>query len=156
MVQPIKKIFFSLLFCFIYATSSFAMADFLDIHVMDFTSKGKDEYILIFRAADTRECNKANMQKKYRKYIVHLRHNPEVLTIGIQKADENPYTKEVYLKAIDLFKYQLSKSKDLTIMRMSAKGYIHIKGKKGHYQTEALTIYSFKGQEYVCMIHSDL
>ena len=91
MVQPIKEIFFSLLFCFIYATSSFAMADFLDIYVMDFTSKGKDEYILIFKAADTRECNKANMQKKCRKHIVHLRHNPDVLTIGIQKADENPY-----------------------------------------------------------------
>lgn len=132
------------------------MADLLEIDVIEFKSTSSDEYILTFNAIDSRVNGKTNMEKKLRKYIIHLRHNPSALSLAIQSKQDNPYTKEKYLKAVELLKTQLQKSKKIYIMRLAAKGYRHIKGKDGHYQSETLKNLSINGRDFVCLVHSDL
>ncbi len=142
----------SILLCslLLLADLCFAHYSTLEINVLDFQSHGNDEYTIVFEAEDTMMDDKF-VPEKERKYIVHIRFDPKRAQCRYLDL-----TLEKYRQAIKLLKQQIVLSKSLTICRLSDIGYSQIKGRKGHYRSEALYIekVNVESEDYVCFCHS--
>lgn len=135
--------------CLILSTPTIclAAAELLEIIVSDFQMHDNGEHVIIFKAIDDRVDGKA-VDKRERNYIVHILYNPKSLAF--------PVSIDEHTKALVYLKDVLNKEKSITIWRLSGDGYRPIKGKAGHYRTDALKIVSFGvGNQRVMFIHSD-
>lgn len=122
-----------------------AHADKLEIEIIDFLNHKNGESYIIFEAVDSREDGKT-VEKRKRKYHLHIRFNLKNLAFSV--------TKQEHDIAFEYLQSLINKNKKITIWRMSGTGYRPIHNKKGHYRTDALKIISFaNNQEGIMFVH---
>ncbi|MFC1579617.1 hypothetical protein ACFL4N_01755 [Thermodesulfobacteriota bacterium] len=135
------------LFVIASSTMSYAHVDSLEIKVLDFQTHETGEHTIVFEAIDSR-ANGKSVERKKRKYSVHISYVPKNLALSVTKQEHDAAIK--YLQAL------LLKNKHITILRMSGQGYRPIENRKGHYRADALKLVTFlRNQQNLMFVHSD-
>ena len=79
---------------------------------------------------------------------IHIRFRPKHLAVST--------TLESHKEALRMLKSQAASGKKVVLDLMSSKGCLPIRGKKGHFRCDGLTINTLKnGEKRVMLIHSD-
>ena len=121
---------FSLLFLSLFPACAWAHVEMLDIHVISFKpSKQPDSYVLVFDAATTDDGAPINPSGKKQRFEVHLRQDPRFSVA------------ETYREGVRILRDRLSRGPDITIGRMSGRGWQPIAGRKGVFQSVGLNVY---------------
>jgi len=128
------KIFFAILTLIFSSHLSFAHELAVEIVVKEFKLLSDSEAVLKIENEDKVET-------------IHIRFKSRGLASGITLEDHKP--------ALQLLSEQFKSNPKLRVDLMSSKGYIPIKGRKGHFRCDGLSINHYTdGEKRVSFIHN--
>lgn len=118
------------------------------VHVVSFAPAGKaDRHTIVFDAETTNYGDLTNLPLKKRRFIIRLRCEPRFSTM------------DQYRAAIQLLQRCIAESPDITIARMSSKGWRPVSGQRGIFESVGLRIQEppkdHNGPPVILFLHDD-
>jgi hypothetical protein len=114
-----KHLITTLIFIILFSVDCFGNAVFTEFTVLSWQQNVKDE--LEIKIIDSKNIEK----------VVHIRFNPDRLTLLIQDKDKRSSAEQQYNEAFTVLKKQLSQSEMINVWLYSDKGFIPIENRPG-------------------------